>query len=416
LLQATNRLSEAEPLYRRALAIDEHSYGPDHSDVARELNNLAFLLQATNRLSEAEPLMARAVRIWSGFQRATGHEHRHLQGAINGYRQLLSERNLSEPEITARIKTAREGTDKLSPIVPDVERLLGPAKPVADVLTALDRQYKEQGRPAIYFLKPNEPIAPYLDELCRPNVDALNVMGVTALQGRAPARAVVDFEAALELMAGRPATAPTKLWTRMNRAAALRELGLVEEARDELVKVIPEIEQNPDADALMKGRARYHLALCQWRLGDRAAAERSAEKSLAAYDRAPKPSPVDPALRRQSEELLADVKNGKVPPPPAAHNPAAELEAARAAYRAGEALAKLPLDQKTAPLVGQLLGPARSTAEVFEALDRQYREQGKPAVWFLPLDQPIAPHLDELLGKAPTRDAGGRTPEARQVK
>ena len=34
LLQATNRLGEAEPLMRRALAIDEASYGPDHPNVA----------------------------------------------------------------------------------------------------------------------------------------------------------------------------------------------------------------------------------------------------------------------------------------------------------------------------------------------------------------------------------------------
>ena len=41
LLQATNRLAEAEPLMRRALAIDEKSFGPDHPNVARDLNNLA---------------------------------------------------------------------------------------------------------------------------------------------------------------------------------------------------------------------------------------------------------------------------------------------------------------------------------------------------------------------------------------
>ena len=44
LLRATNRLAEAEPLYRRALAIDEKSFGPEHPDVARDLNNLAALL------------------------------------------------------------------------------------------------------------------------------------------------------------------------------------------------------------------------------------------------------------------------------------------------------------------------------------------------------------------------------------
>jgi tetratricopeptide (TPR) repeat protein len=63
LLKVTNRLSEAEPLYRRALAIAEASLGPDHSNVATHLNNLAQLLQANNRLSDAEPLMRRALAI-----------------------------------------------------------------------------------------------------------------------------------------------------------------------------------------------------------------------------------------------------------------------------------------------------------------------------------------------------------------
>src|SRR5208337_309288 len=52
-----------ERLYRRALAIDEQSYGPDHPTVAIRLNNLAQPLQATNRLAEAEPLLRRALAI-----------------------------------------------------------------------------------------------------------------------------------------------------------------------------------------------------------------------------------------------------------------------------------------------------------------------------------------------------------------
>ncbi len=63
LLQATNRLAEAEPLTRRALAIDEKTYGPDHPNVAIRLNNLARLLQDKNRLAEAEPMMRRALAI-----------------------------------------------------------------------------------------------------------------------------------------------------------------------------------------------------------------------------------------------------------------------------------------------------------------------------------------------------------------
>ena len=45
LLQATNRLAEAEPLIRRALDSHEHSFGKDHPTVARALNNLAGLLK-----------------------------------------------------------------------------------------------------------------------------------------------------------------------------------------------------------------------------------------------------------------------------------------------------------------------------------------------------------------------------------
>ena len=47
---------------RRALEIDEASYGLDHPGVATDLNNLAQLLQATNRLAEAEPLIGRAIQ------------------------------------------------------------------------------------------------------------------------------------------------------------------------------------------------------------------------------------------------------------------------------------------------------------------------------------------------------------------
>jgi hypothetical protein len=202
------------------------------------------------------------------------------------------------------------------------------------------------------------------------------------------------------LMGDQPAQTPAKLITRMNRAAALRELGLVAQARDELVKLLSEFDRILATEFATKGRVRYHLAMCQWRLGDRAAAQKSAEESLAAYDGAPKGNPINPATRRQSEELLADVKAGKAPPPLAAIDATAALEAARAHYRAREALNKLPLKEKAAPLLDQVLGPARSTQDVFAALDHYYREQGKPAVWFLPLKEPMAPHLDQLLGPA----------------
>ena len=49
-------------MYRRALAIDERSYGPDHPTVAAALNNLGTL-PAPRRLGDAEPLFRRALAI-----------------------------------------------------------------------------------------------------------------------------------------------------------------------------------------------------------------------------------------------------------------------------------------------------------------------------------------------------------------
>jgi tetratricopeptide (TPR) repeat protein len=69
LLLATNRLAEAEPLNRRALAIFETSFGPAHPYVARGLSNLAQLVKDINRMAEAEPLYRRAL---ASTRRASG--------------------------------------------------------------------------------------------------------------------------------------------------------------------------------------------------------------------------------------------------------------------------------------------------------------------------------------------------------
>ncbi|MBV9498455.1 MAG: tetratricopeptide repeat protein [Acidobacteriaceae bacterium] len=63
LLQAKGDYAGAEPLFRRALAIDENVFGPDHLDVARDLNNLGSLLQAKGDYKSAEPLYRRALAL-----------------------------------------------------------------------------------------------------------------------------------------------------------------------------------------------------------------------------------------------------------------------------------------------------------------------------------------------------------------
>ncbi|MFN9644918.1 MAG: tetratricopeptide repeat protein, partial [Cyanobacteriota bacterium] len=93
LLQATNRLSEAEPLMRRALAIAEASDGNDHPNVATALNNLAQLLQDTNRLEEAEPLMVRVVEI---VEVSYGKDHPNVAPALNNLALLLKATNRVE--------------------------------------------------------------------------------------------------------------------------------------------------------------------------------------------------------------------------------------------------------------------------------------------------------------------------------
>ena len=74
---------------RRALGIAEASFGKDHPHVAVQLNNLAALLQATNRLAEAEPLLRRHWEIFVAFTVATGHRHPHLEDTVVNYAGLL---------------------------------------------------------------------------------------------------------------------------------------------------------------------------------------------------------------------------------------------------------------------------------------------------------------------------------------
>jgi tetratricopeptide (TPR) repeat protein len=96
--------SNAEPLMRRALAIDEASYGTDHPEVARDLNNLAQLLKATNRLAEAEPLMRRVVEIFITLTQQ-GYQHPYLEAAFGNYYSLLQEMDFPESEIKAKLQS-----------------------------------------------------------------------------------------------------------------------------------------------------------------------------------------------------------------------------------------------------------------------------------------------------------------------
>jgi tetratricopeptide (TPR) repeat protein len=86
LLVNTNRHAEAEPLYRRALEINEVSLGPDHPNVATGLSNLAGLLYVTNRHSDAEALYRRALAI---DEASFGPGHLNVAFRLNNLAELL---------------------------------------------------------------------------------------------------------------------------------------------------------------------------------------------------------------------------------------------------------------------------------------------------------------------------------------
>ena len=88
---------------RRALAIEEKTNGLDHPDMAVRLNNLAALLVATNRLAEAEPMMRRAV----ARQQSLGPFHPQTVAAHNILAALEAALSRGGGRLPARLHLSR---------------------------------------------------------------------------------------------------------------------------------------------------------------------------------------------------------------------------------------------------------------------------------------------------------------------
>jgi tetratricopeptide (TPR) repeat protein len=76
-LRVLGRPADARPVVERALAIDEAAYGPDHPNVANDLNNLALVLQDLGEPQQARPLAERALAI---SERTLGPDHHYTLG------------------------------------------------------------------------------------------------------------------------------------------------------------------------------------------------------------------------------------------------------------------------------------------------------------------------------------------------
>jgi tetratricopeptide (TPR) repeat protein len=80
--------ADAEPLYRRSLAIREKALGPAHREVATALNNLAELHRNQGKYAKAEPLYQRALMIW---EQALGPDHPNVATSLNNLALLYDE-------------------------------------------------------------------------------------------------------------------------------------------------------------------------------------------------------------------------------------------------------------------------------------------------------------------------------------
>ena len=72
LLEELGDLPGAKAAFERALKIDEKAFGPDHPNVARDVNNLGSVLKELGDLPGAKAAFERALQI---FQKLLGDDH-----------------------------------------------------------------------------------------------------------------------------------------------------------------------------------------------------------------------------------------------------------------------------------------------------------------------------------------------------
>ena len=129
------RYADAEPLYKRAIAIREKALGAEHPDVANSLNNLAELYRHEGRYADAEPLDKRALAIW---EKALGPEHILVADSLNNLAAVYDDEGRygdAEP-LGKRVLTI-------------YEKALGPENPLmAEGLNNLAYLYVQEGKVA----------------------------------------------------------------------------------------------------------------------------------------------------------------------------------------------------------------------------------------------------------------------------
>jgi CHAT domain-containing protein len=135
------RYGEAEPLLKRSLSIRERVLDPQHLDVAQSLNNLGAVYLVQGRYSDAEPLARRALEI---EEKALGPDHPRVASSLNNLAFDLR-----------RLGRYAEAEPLAKRAVAIAEKKLGPDnQDTAGYINNLAALYLAQGR-----LKEAEPLA-----------------------------------------------------------------------------------------------------------------------------------------------------------------------------------------------------------------------------------------------------------------
>ncbi|MFQ5937011.1 MAG: tetratricopeptide repeat protein [Acidiferrobacterales bacterium] len=103
---AQGKYPEAEPFYKRALAIQEKLLKPTNPDVIQSLNNLAALYYVQGRYARAEPFLKRVLALQEDVG---GPDHPDVAQALENYAELLKAKGRhDEAKLTAaRAKAIR---------------------------------------------------------------------------------------------------------------------------------------------------------------------------------------------------------------------------------------------------------------------------------------------------------------------
>jgi tetratricopeptide (TPR) repeat protein len=96
LLLTENRLDEAEPMFREALAIRRQRPAKEQIDLAASLNNLAITVARQDKMTEAEALHREALAM---RRKLLGNLHREVLASLSGLLDVLrKERNHAAAE------------------------------------------------------------------------------------------------------------------------------------------------------------------------------------------------------------------------------------------------------------------------------------------------------------------------------